>query len=135
MESDRLPPVVAEGTSGDTSGGQGGPVRHPSPHDDARLEAKALRYGWAVPEKYKQALVNRQIEHALSKNPRDSTRAFVALRAGDPEFLAASKTSVSQSVNVNTGPTVIQLVPEIVDTHAEATAALARSESVSSVEG
>lgn len=50
-----------------------------------RMLQRAMRQGWAVPDKYRQPMVERQVAIAVNPEgvPREATAAFVALTTAD----------------------------------------------------
>ena len=75
----------------DDNGGYGGatnseyPTRHPN--QDARIERMAIKKRWNIPDKYKDALVNGQVQIAINPDSsnREKTSAFRALLAAEAQ--------------------------------------------------
>lgn len=113
-----MEPAVPPGSddTGESTPGVGGVVQQPT--NDVALEQQALRNGWGVSRRYREAMVQRQIRIALDpeSTARDATRAFVAVRAGDPEFIAMTKPQNVNAVQVNNniGPMVLNVIEEVV---------------------
>ena len=73
------------------NGGYGGaanseyPTRHPN--QDARIERMAINKRWNIPDKYKDAMVNGQVQIAINPDSsnREKTSAFRALLAAEAQ--------------------------------------------------
>ena len=73
------------------NGGYGGatnseyPTRHPN--QDARIERMAIKKRWNIPDKYKDALVNGQVQIAISpkSSNREKTSAFRAILSAESQ--------------------------------------------------
>ena len=68
---------------GDFRGGTEYPTSHPK--ELGILERKAIKQRWNIPDKYKEAMVNGQVQIAIDPQStnRDKTSAFRALLSAD----------------------------------------------------
>lgn len=96
----------------DDNGGYGGatnseyPTRHPS--QDARIERMAIKKRWNIPDKYKDALVNGQVQIAINPDSsnREKTSAFRALLAAEAQNQADEVASEKAPEDMPEGVTV-----------------------------
>lgn len=101
------PTSQAEPEAHHFSAGSGGDLGHEYPlistKQESRIEAKALIDGWDVPHKYRKKMVRDQIQIALDRtqDARDRTRAFIAARSGDNDFLSKKDNASGKSGDIN----------------------------------
>jgi hypothetical protein len=123
------PPKSPDENAGGFGGTHAGPVAEAIPHGNEelirnqRIEARALREEWPIKEQYREPLANGQVMIALDpkREPRDRTRAFMALLAANKQNMDARKpdSDKSPSVTVNVGLQVNQAVQAAVGSEPE----------------
>lgn len=87
----------------ETSGGLGGTPYYGDLKGD-RLERRAIKERWPIPEHYRKPLVDRQVKIALDpdKTSREATSAFTALLQAERQNMQDDGIGdPSQQVNVN----------------------------------
>lgn len=87
-----------------------------------RMEARALVEQWHIKEQYREPLINGQVMIALDpkQEPRNRTRAFMAILAANKQNMEAAKPEpTGTQVNVNVGVQVNQAVQSAVGAEPE----------------
>jgi len=109
---------------------------------DARLERRALRSRWHVPEKYKEALVKRVVKNGLDPETgvRDATQCFRALVAAEQQDFEKDRADLPillEHTGPGGGPVKLEVEETIVRTRTEASAlsALDRASHVPGLNG
>lgn len=99
MDSAELPPSIQPG------------IR------DTRLIQRAIRQRWPIPDDKRQALIDRQIEIATSKEtePREATAAFKAVMEAEKQNIAAEQKPRRKPKNIPPQQTVVFMEGSIDD--------------------
>lgn len=115
-----------ESTQAAESRGLGAPVAEHGNEaliKNQRMEARALLEEWPIKEQYREPLINGQVMIALDPKmePRNRTRAFMALLAANKQNIEAKnpKAGTGTQVNVNVGVQVNQSIQTAVSAEPE----------------